>query len=105
MAARSGDGVWAAGEVCGIEAVVTERAPGVRVICNTATDAPRARSALDPYSASHAHPSVEGLAPAPVGGAGVSTDVLSDVLRAVRLTGSAYFSVEARAPFAAEALP
>jgi AraC-like DNA-binding protein len=48
---------------------------------------------------------VEDLATAPVGGVGVSTDVLSDVLRAVRLTGSAYFSVEARAPFAAEALP
>ncbi|HZJ55195.1 MAG TPA: AraC family transcriptional regulator [Myxococcaceae bacterium] len=35
----------------------------------------------------------------------MSTDVLSDVLRAVRLTGSVYFAVEAKAPFAAEALP
>jgi AraC-like DNA-binding protein len=35
----------------------------------------------------------------------VSTDVLSDVLRAVRLTGAVYFSVDASAPFAAEALP
>jgi len=35
----------------------------------------------------------------------VSTDVLSDVLRAVRLTGAVYFSVDAKAPFAAEALP
>lgn len=35
----------------------------------------------------------------------MSTDVLSDVLRAVRLTGAVYFSVEASAPFAAEALP
>ena len=33
----------------------------------------------------------------------MSTDVLSDVLRAVRLTGAVYFSVEASAPFAAEA--
>ena len=35
----------------------------------------------------------------------MSTDVLSDVLRAVRLTGAVYFSVDASAPFAAEALP
>jgi AraC-like DNA-binding protein len=35
----------------------------------------------------------------------VSTDVLSDVLRAVRLTGAVYFTVDASAPFAAEALP
>ncbi|HUM10590.1 MAG TPA: AraC family transcriptional regulator [Myxococcaceae bacterium] len=35
----------------------------------------------------------------------MSIDVLSDVLRAVRLTGAVYFSVEASAPFAAEALP
>lgn len=34
----------------------------------------------------------------------MSTDVLSDVLRAVRLTGAVYFSVDASAPFAAEAL-
>ena len=34
----------------------------------------------------------------------MSTDVLSDVLRAVRLTGAVYFSVDATAPFAAEAL-
>jgi len=33
----------------------------------------------------------------------MSTDVLSDVLRAVRLTGAVYFSVDASAPFAAEA--
>jgi hypothetical protein len=35
----------------------------------------------------------------------VSSDVLSDVLRAVRLTGAVYFSLDASAPFAAEALP
>ena len=35
----------------------------------------------------------------------MSTDVLSDVLRAVRLTGAVYFSIDASAPFAAEALP
>ena len=35
----------------------------------------------------------------------MSTDVLSDVLRAVRLTGAVYYSVDASAPFAAEALP
>jgi AraC-like DNA-binding protein len=35
----------------------------------------------------------------------MSTDVLSDVLRAVRLTGAVYFRVDAGAPFAAEALP
>ncbi len=35
----------------------------------------------------------------------MSSDVLSDVLRAVRLTGAVYFSVDATAPFAAEALP
>ena len=35
----------------------------------------------------------------------MSTDVLSDVLRAVRLTGAVYFFVDAGAPFAAEALP
>jgi len=34
----------------------------------------------------------------------MSTDVLSDVLRAVRLTGAVHFSVEASAPFAAAAL-
>ena len=34
----------------------------------------------------------------------MTTDVLSDVLRAVRLTGAVHFSVEASAPFAAEAL-
>ena len=35
----------------------------------------------------------------------MSTDVLSDVLRAVRLTGATYFSVKAADPWAAEALP
>lgn len=35
----------------------------------------------------------------------MSTDVLSDVLRAVRLTGAVYFSVKAAEPWAAEALP
>jgi len=35
----------------------------------------------------------------------MSTDVLSDVLRAVRLTGAVHFAVETSAPFAAEALP
>jgi AraC-like DNA-binding protein len=35
----------------------------------------------------------------------MSTDVLSDVLRAVRLTGAVYFWVDAAAPFAAEAPP
>lgn len=35
----------------------------------------------------------------------MSTDVLSDVLRTVRLTGAVYFSIDASAPFAAEALP
>ncbi len=35
----------------------------------------------------------------------MSTDVLSDVLRAVRLSGAVYFLVDASAPFAAEALP
>jgi AraC-like DNA-binding protein len=35
----------------------------------------------------------------------MSTDVLSDVLRAVRLTGAVYLSIDASAPFAAEALP
>jgi AraC-like DNA-binding protein len=35
----------------------------------------------------------------------MSTDVLSDVLRAVRLTGAVYFSVDMFAPFAAEAPP
>ncbi|HET6984317.1 MAG TPA: AraC family transcriptional regulator [Myxococcaceae bacterium] len=35
----------------------------------------------------------------------MSIDVLSDVLRAVRLTGAVYFSVDATAPFAAEAPP
>ena len=35
----------------------------------------------------------------------MSTDVLSDVLRAVRLTGAVYFSIDASAPFAAETLP
>ena len=32
-------------------------------------------------------------------------DVLSDVLRAVRLTGAVYFEVQARAPWAAETPP
>src|SRR5262249_51278685 len=70
--------------------------------------APEAGSALDPYSASLARPSghVGGRSRAVrQRGAGVSTDVLSDVLRAVRLTGAVYFSVEASPPFAAEALP
>lgn len=35
----------------------------------------------------------------------MSSDVLSDVLRAVRLTGAVYLSIDASAPFAAEALP
>ena len=35
----------------------------------------------------------------------MSTDVLSDVLRAVRLTGATYFSVKAADPWAAEAFP
>jgi len=35
----------------------------------------------------------------------MSTDVLSDVLRAVRLTGATYFSVKAAEPWAAEAFP
>src|SRR5215469_4824294 len=69
---------------------------------------PEAGSALDPYSASLARPSGHvGRRSRAVRrrGAGVSTDVLSDVLRAVRLTGAVYFSVEASVPFAAEALP
>ena len=69
---------------------------------------PEAGSALDPYSESLARPSGHlarrSRAPHP-GTTGVSTDVLSDVLRAVRLTGAVYFSVDASAPFAAEALP
>jgi AraC-like DNA-binding protein len=35
----------------------------------------------------------------------VSTDVLSEVLRAVRLTGAVFFNVEGSAPWVAEALP
>src|SRR5215813_4130042 len=35
----------------------------------------------------------------------MSTDVLSDVLRAVRLTGATYFSVKATEPWVAEAFP
>src|SRR3954451_23202641 len=36
-------------------------------------------------------------------GAGMATDVLSDVLRAVRLTGAVYFDFELSAPWVAEA--
>jgi len=35
----------------------------------------------------------------------VSTDVLSDVLRAVRLTGAVYFDFELTSPWVAEAPP
>lgn len=35
----------------------------------------------------------------------MSTDTVSDVLRAVRLTGGTFFSIEGSAPWAAEALP
>ena len=35
----------------------------------------------------------------------MSTDVLSDVLRAVRLTGAVYFDFELSAPWVAEAPP
>jgi AraC-like DNA-binding protein len=38
-------------------------------------------------------------------GAGVSTDVLSDVLRSVRLTGAVYFDFELSSPWVAEAPP
>ena len=34
-----------------------------------------------------------------------SPDVLSDVLRAVRMTGAVFFSVEAKAPWAFEGPP
>ena len=36
---------------------------------------------------------------------GVSADVLSDVLRAVRLTGAVYFDFELSSPWVAEAPP
>jgi len=35
----------------------------------------------------------------------MSTDTVSDVLRAVRLTGGVFFSIEGSSPWAAEALP
>ena len=38
-------------------------------------------------------------------GAGVKADVLSDVLRAVRLTGAVYFDMELSSPWVAEAPP
>ena len=38
-------------------------------------------------------------------GAGVSADVLSDVLRSVRLTGAVYFDFELSSPWVAEAPP
>ena len=43
-------------------------------------------------------------APGAVGGAG-SADVLSDVLRSIRLTGAVYFDFELSAPWVAEAPP
>src|SRR5262249_28252853 len=89
MAARSGAGAEGVTGVC--TAVGTTGAPGIRVACCTALDAPGSRHALDPPSAFLARAS------------GVSSDVLSDVLRAVRLTGAVYFLVDATAPWAAEA--
>jgi AraC-like DNA-binding protein len=55
-------------------------------------------------TASH-DPGPETLAPASAGPAGVAprSDVLSDVLRAVRLTGSLFFQVEASSPWVSEA--
>jgi AraC-like DNA-binding protein len=50
-----------------------------------------------PPSESHARPSGPAPAPAP--------DVLSDVLRSVRLTGAVYFDLELSAPWVAEAPP
>src|SRR5262249_11330094 len=63
-----------------------------------------------PHSASLAQPSGARGEPrraAPTGPRRrpMSTDVLSDVLRAVRLTGATYFSVKASEPWAAEAFP
>jgi Cupin len=53
----------------------------------------------------HAHSSEQDARASGVRYVGVSTDVLSDVLRAVRLTGAVYFDFELSSPWVAEAPP